>query len=337
MTEHPPGTDHRRPRIRKERAVMYHHQLATSPTAAHRGTHRPNAASRAAATVSRLSTGVNLRPIWRRAALAAAGTGAAAALALGPSVPSSAAAIAIGPTNSQAGYLVGGNHYQFRYVQSVITLPSDCGHSDFHDNYRGSGVQLIGAPGRSVAVGVECIDIVDGGYFVGWAAGYSGNTFPHLTTTGVKVQAGQQIRLTLSYDHGHNVVSIRAADNTTGKTLLSALQPGGGDTHGAHYLQAVLSADVANPLPHPPPPDTSKPLMPFTNCYVITYADLHGIGIKPPPNASWGVQRLIETATPVGGNLVAAPTGLTTIQPPPPQPITSTFQINIFGRPGIGT
>jgi hypothetical protein len=55
-----------------------------------------------APAASRLSTGVNLRPILRRAALAAAGTGAAAALALGPSAPSPAAAIPSPPTKACA-------------------------------------------------------------------------------------------------------------------------------------------------------------------------------------------------------------------------------------------
>jgi YD repeat-containing protein len=318
-------------------------QPATNPAAGHRGAHRPNATlARAAATVSRLGTAVNLRPVLRRAALAAAGTGAAGALALGPSALSSAAAVGIGPTNSQAGYLVGGNHYQFRYVQAVITPPTNgCTTNQLvADNYLRSGVQLIAGgtmPGSNVAVGVECLHGLDAGYYyAGWAAGYAGNTFPHLPTTGIRVQAGEHILLTLSYDQAHNVVSITAADNTTGKTLLSAQQAGGGGTHGAQYLQAMLSADVTNPLPHPPPPGTSKPLMPFTDCYVITYADLYGIGIKPPANASWSVQKRVETDTPVGGNLVAAPTGLTTVQPPPPQHTTSEFGINIFGPPGIG-
>jgi hypothetical protein len=133
------------------------------------------------------------------------------------------------------------------------------------------------------------------------------------------------------------VVFIKAKDNTTGQILLAKQQAGGGDAHGAHYTQAVLSAVVANPLPHPPAAGTSVTLERFTDCYVITYIDRYGIGIKPPPSTSWSVQKLIETEAPVGGNLVAAPTGLTTVQPPPPQPATSNFDIKMFGRPGIGT
>jgi hypothetical protein len=96
---------------------------------------------------------VNVWPILRRAALAAAGTGAAAALVLGPSTPSSAAAIPVVTTTNQAGYLVGGNNWNFRIVQEVINLPATgCTGTNNHTNFRNSGVQLIGGgtnPGKA--------------------------------------------------------------------------------------------------------------------------------------------------------------------------------------------
>src|SRR5690348_8567364 len=68
------------------------------------GGHPPKAAlARAAAAASGHTTGVNVRPILCRAA---AGTSAAAALALGPRAPSFAAAIPIITTTNQAGYQV---------------------------------------------------------------------------------------------------------------------------------------------------------------------------------------------------------------------------------------
>jgi hypothetical protein len=340
MIKHRPGSDHRRPRIRKEHAVMYH-QPATSPAARHRGTHQPNAASRAAAAASRRSTAGNLRPIFHRAALAAAGTGAAAALALGPSTPSLAAASTTAVTStSQAGYLVGGNHYQFERVSAVITVPpgNGCTTNQFvADNYRRSGVQLIGSPGNNMAVGVECLHGLDAGYYyASWAAGYSGNTFPHLpTTTGIRVQAGNRIQLTLSYDKNHTVhiTAVKLGTSTVpNQTLLSATDSTGQDPGKASYKQAVLGAVAANPLPHPPPPGVPGTLVKFTNCSVRTYADLNGIGINPPPNASWGVQKQVERESPVGGNLIA--------QPVPPPPATSfdghAFNIAIYGNGPIG-
>jgi hypothetical protein len=104
---------------------MYQHQPATSPAAGHRDARRPNAKpARTAAAVSRLSTAMNLRPILRRAAVAAAGTGAVAALALGPSTPSFAAArTTVVTATNQAGYLVGGNNWNFQVVQGVRNCP----------------------------------------------------------------------------------------------------------------------------------------------------------------------------------------------------------------------
>ncbi len=62
--------------------------------------------------------------------------------------------------------------------------------------------------------------------------------------------------------------------------------------------QAVLSANVATPLPHPPPPGTSQILVPFTDAAATTYNGTHGTGINGP----WGVQQ--EQA--VNGNHVIA-------------------------------
>jgi hypothetical protein len=110
--------------------------------------------------LSRHTAKGNMRPILRGAALAVACTGAAA-LALGPNAPSFAAArtIVVSTTN-QAGYQVGNNAYRFRFVQGVITLPlTGCTDQNNHNNYRNSGVQLIGASGANAAVGVECVNV----------------------------------------------------------------------------------------------------------------------------------------------------------------------------------
>jgi hypothetical protein len=296
--------------------------------------------------VSRLTVAVTARPALRRAALAAAGTGAAAAMTLGPSTPSFAATIPIVNTTNQAGYLVGGNHYQFQKVSAVITLPPNgcSGDPNGRYNYRSSGVQLIGGgtmPGKSAAVGVECRHQVDSfGWFLGFATGYLGNTFPGLSSTGVQLHDGDQIQLTISYDQGANSVHITAVklafDRVSNQTLWSSPPLSTGQAPGkAGYLQAVLGADVANPLPHPPHPGISPTLVRFTDCYVVTYAGISGIGIKPPPNASWGVQQQVESFP--GGNLVAAPTGLTTVLPPAPQPVTSEFDIKVYGNGPIGS
>jgi hypothetical protein len=55
-----------------------------------------------------------------------------------------------------------------------------------------------------------------------------------------------------------------------------------------------VGAVATNPLPHPPPPGVPGTLVTFTNCSVKTYADLNGIGINPPPNASWSVQKQVD-------------------------------------------
>jgi hypothetical protein len=187
-------------------------------------------ASRAGApTVSCHTARVTVRPMLRRAVLAAAAAGAAAALALGPSAPSFAAAgTTVVNTTNQAGYLVGGNGYQFRFVQGYITpLKTECTDPNGHNNYRNSGVQLIGAPGASAAVGVECIDVFGPHYFVGWAQGYSGNTFPSLTHVTTTVAASDQILLQLYYDVDAGVVHFTAIDETKQTSLVSAAVPAG--------------------------------------------------------------------------------------------------------------
>jgi hypothetical protein len=240
-----------------------------------------------------LTARANVRPILRRAALAAAGAGAAAALALGPSTPSSAAAIPIVNTNNQAGYLVGGNNWNFRLVQEVIKLPvTGCTGTNNHTNYLNSGVQLIGGgmhAGDNVAVGVACIIIPNtfsDTYVAGWAEGYTGNTF-HLTHVMTSVAAGDQILVQLQYDVAGGIVQATAVDQTKNKTLFSQPVSVG---RSKTYKQAVLSADVANPLPHPPPPGTSQSLVSFTGCAVTAYNGTQGLGIKPPPN-TWALQQ----------------------------------------------
>jgi hypothetical protein len=131
-----------------------------------------------------------VRPILRRTALGIAGTGAAAALALGPSTPSFAAAIPIVNTTNQAGYQAGGHTWNLRYVQAVVTLPKatspqfGCPVED-SPNYLQSSLQLISTPsGHNAAIGVKCrhtpfpdnLNI----YHLGWALNYSGNTHPNL-------------------------------------------------------------------------------------------------------------------------------------------------------------
>jgi hypothetical protein len=352
MTEHPARTDHGRLRIRKEHLIMYLLQPVTSPVAGDRGAHRLNAAqARAATAFSRLSTAVNLRPILRRAALAAAGTGAAAALALGSSAPSFAAAIPVVNTNNQAGYVAGNGSWNLRFVQTVVTLPSPtspqygCPFTS-SPNYLESSLQLIGLPpGLNAAIGVTCrfFPFPDNfySYRLGWALGYAGSTDPALDNiVPLPLNAGDRILLQLYYSQGHP----GQGDQTVKFTACYAV---GSPAHCEFptpevnfiksvpvtlYKFAVVSANVANPMPHPPATGTSQILMSFTDAAVTSYNGTHGTGINGP----WSVRRQDETETAVGGNLVAAPTGLTTVQPPPPQNATSTFDIKIFGKPGIG-
>jgi hypothetical protein len=86
-----------------------------------------------------------------------------------------------------------------------------------------------------------------------------GNTFPSLTHLTTSVAAGDQISLSLYYDQISNLVHFKAVDQTTGRPLVATVQPVG----VAQYKQAVLSADVSNPLPNPPPPGTSTVLVPL--------------------------------------------------------------------------
>jgi hypothetical protein len=180
---------------------MNHHQPATSLAAGHWGTHRPNAASRAAAAVWRLTTEVTARAALHRAALAAASTGVAAALALSPSTPSLAAAIPIVNTTSQAGYQAGNNAWNFRYVQAVVTLPLAASPQygcpvTSSPNYLESSLQLIGTTGFNAAIGVSCnnIQLLGNRYRVGWTVGYLGNLHPPLNQLGPLVNPGDRIR-----------------------------------------------------------------------------------------------------------------------------------------------
>jgi hypothetical protein len=83
---------------------------------------------------------------------------------------------------------------------------------------------------------------------------------------------------------------------------------------------------------------SSQILAPFKEAAVTTYKGIHGTGINspPPPNAPWVVQQEIERESAFGGNLIAAPTGLTTIQPPG-HVATSEFDIKMFGKQPIGS
>lgn len=230
-----------------------------------------------------------MRPILRRGALATVGAGVAAAVMLGSSTASFAAVTTpIVNTTNQAGYQVGNNAYRFRLVQGQMTLPlvSQC----TNGNYRNSGIQLITSTGNSFAVGAEC---GTGGYAVGYRFGYPGNTFPALGILAT-VAGGDQIFMQLYYDQTTNFVHVTAVDKTTNTTLVSTAVTAG----AAAYKQAVLSADVQNPLGTPPPPGSNYVLVPFTNGAVTTYGGLRGTGINGP----WGVQE--EQA--VSGSLVIA-------------------------------
>jgi hypothetical protein len=268
--------------------------MCTKPTNLHPTTNRapgPQSIHRskaamilAAAAASILTAAGNMRPILRRIALAVVGTGAAAAMVLGSGAASFAAVNTTVNTTNQAGYQVGNNAYRFRFVQGEMTLPlTGCADNNNHNNYRNSGVQLIGATGASAAVGAECINVFGPRYFVGWNLGYSGHTFPSLPHLTTAVAAGHQILVKLFYDQSTNFIHFSAVDKTTNTTLLSTAQSAG----PALYKQAVLSADVSNPLPSPPPPGTSKILVPFTGGAVTTYNGTHGTGINGP----WGVQQ----------------------------------------------
>jgi hypothetical protein len=326
-------------------------QPATSPAPGHRDAHQPQAAlaqtalARAAAAASGLTTGVNARPILRRAALAAAGTGAAAAMALGSSVPSFAATIPIVNTTDQAGYQAGNNAWRFRYVQAEMFLPHPgspqhgCPIDASNPNHLESSLQLIGAPsGPNAAIGVRCLHTSVGNiYTLGWARGYSGNKHPALDHPGPRVLPGDIIMLKLYYDTGKHTMRFTACHAVGGPpdcgtyTDPADLLDITVGVPPTDYKQAVVSANVANPLPHPPAPGTSQILAPFKEAAVTTYNGIHGTGINGP----WGVQQEIERQLAFGGNLIAAPTGLTTVRPPG-HVATSEFDINMFGEPPIG-
>jgi len=135
----------------------------------------------------------------------------------------------------------------------------------------------------------------------------------HLASLASPVAPGDQILVQLFYDQSTNFVHFTVVDNTTHNTVVSAAQPAG----AALYKQALLTADVSNPLPHPPPPGASTVLVPFTAGAVTTYNGIHGTGINGP----WGVQR--EQAINGQGQVVAnAPLLYKT---------GATFNVRIYG------
>ena len=125
--------------------------------------------------------------------------------------PSLAAQTAAVDPVKQAAYLVGGNGYLFRFVGATLTQPTS-GCTNFSGNYVRSGVQLIGAPGPNVAVGLECDN---GKYVAGYTSGYQGNKFPelqNLTTTSFPGTDADKILLQLYYDPRAATVKITAKD-----------------------------------------------------------------------------------------------------------------------------
>lgn len=210
--------------------------------------------------------------------------------------PSLAAQTAAVDPVKQAAYLVGGNGYLFRFVGATLTQPTS-GCTNFSGNYVRSGVQLIGAPGPNVAVGLECDN---GKYVAGYTSGYQGNKFPelqNLTTTSFPGTDADQILLQLYYDPRAATVKITAKDLVTGRPYINDVLLPTGNPPGvdAQYYQAVLGGEVLNPLPAPPPLNTSEILQQFNDCSVTTYAHfgipavIKGTGIKPPPKDPQGV------------------------------------------------
>jgi hypothetical protein len=315
-------------------------QQATSRAPGHQGAHRPKTAlarAPAAATCSGRTTTGNGRPLLRRAALAAAATGAAAMLALGPSTPSSAAAIPIVNTTDQAGYQAGGHTWNFRYVQAVVKLPNrfgqqfGCPDSGSLPNYLESSLQLIrpeGAAGFNAAIGIFCEQAPreSSRYRLGWVLDYEGNTHPKLVNVEPEfIAGGETVLMKLYYNQGSvanlndQTLQFRACKtipNSSSPPPTSKC-PAADDPDPFHlnlldhtegvprtfYKQAVLSANVANPLPHPPVSLTGRRfLMPFTEADVTNLnPPLLGSGIQGP----WGVQQENELAA--DGSLVAKP------------------------------
>jgi hypothetical protein len=141
----------------------------------------------------------NIRPILRRVALAVVGTGAAATIVIGSSIASFAGVNTTVNTSNQAGYQVGNNAYQFRFVNAEITVPSSANCTNpqsLNNNLINSGVQLIDATGKSAAVGLECVNVFGLRYFAGWNLNYQGNTFPSLNLTSA-VLPGHKVHLQL--------------------------------------------------------------------------------------------------------------------------------------------
>ena len=158
-------------------------------------------------------------------------------------------------------------------------------------------MQLIGAPGPNVAVGLECDN---GKYVAGYTSGYRGTKFPelqNLTTTSFAGTDADRILLQLYYDPQAATVKITAKNLFTKQKYINDVLLPTGNPPGvdAQYYQAVLGGVVPNPLPAPPPLNTSEILQQFNGCSVTTYADfgnsavIMGTGIKPPPKDPQGV------------------------------------------------
>jgi hypothetical protein len=313
--------------------------------------HHPKAtlARAAVAAASCLTARGSVRPILRRTALGIAGTGAAAVLALGPSTPSFAAAIPIVNTTNQAGYVAGNGSWNFRFVQAVVTLPplgiGGCPLTS-KPNYLESSLQLIGAPsgglpaGPNAAIGVTCrlypFPNNFYSYRLGWALGYAGSTYPALDRISFPLASGARYLLQLYYNQGHpgqgdQTVKFTACYAVGSPAQCDTTLPRWDHTQSVpvtSYKFAVVSANVANPMPHPPPPDTSRILMRFTDAAVTSYNGTHG---SPGINGPWGVQQENERQSPFGGNLVAKPL------PPPPETSFDgkAFNIAIYGQQSI--
>jgi hypothetical protein len=145
-----------------------------------------------------------------------------------------------------------------------------------------------------VAVGVACIIIPNNfkdTYVAGYADDYTEDTLDTFNLTHVmgSVVAGDQILVKLEYNVAGGVVQATAVDLTNNKTLFSHSSSVG---KSKTYKQAMLSADVPNPLPHPPPGGASQTLVQLTGCAVTAYNGTQGLGggITPQPG-TWGLHK----------------------------------------------
>lgn len=148
-------------------------------------------------------------------------------------------------------------------------------------------------------------------------------------------RAKQRILLQLFYDKDKMTVKFTACyavgvpahcRNTVPEVNLTRSVP------VASYKLALVSANVANPMPYPPTAGTSQILMPVTDAAVTSIATsqfpngIHGDFLGP-----WSVKQQNERESLFGGNLVA--------KPQPPAPETSfdgkAFNIVIYGKPPI--